>query len=700
MTGPGRRRDVQGLRGIAVLLVVAQHVLGKPSGGFVGVDLFFVISGYVITRSLLGEWRESGRIDLAGFLTGRARRLLPSAVLVLACTSAAALFLFNESRARSVGLDALAGVTSAANWHFLRAGADYFGPDTPSPLLHFWSLSVEEQFYVIFPVLLIGALEIGRRGHQPRLAVLLIAGAVAGSIAVAVLESSLRPAAAYFTTESRAWEFGVGALVALLARHSAELGAVPRRMLGALGAAGITLASLTSVGTSFPFPGAALPVFAAAAVLAAGEAGDGPWSSKMLGTPPLVLIGDLSYVIYLWHLPLLTFIEAIAPGSHLGPVMVFVVLLATGAAAWLTHRYIEQPLRRRRSPSRRADLNDERRTAHGGVERATAVGLVLVVVVGSGVQAGGGTHVQGGPRPLADDASSIGLAPFTTDAQLSHNVGEGLALRRWPSTVPDITTITAADGEASRLAQCLHDPATVDQLALRESLKDCSWGASDGPVLAVFGDSIALGWTAGAVHRYVAEGWRVVAVGLQSCATSDVAVPDRTGRPDFVEACKNARTIAIEFIAGLGARVILTSSSVGAFDRQHQTTSSGRSAAWQAGLVRTLRKLALSGPEVFVLGAPPEGSDPSVCATRMNDPRNCLTIMGTSRKSMAIAEAAAVRELGSSARYVQTDRWFCDDDGRCPLVVDGTVVRADRGHITTAFSERLARVLPVVGARD
>lgn len=692
MTAPGRRRDVQGLRGVAVVLVVAQHMLGAPSGGFVGVDVFFVISGYVITRSFLSEWRGSGRIDVARFLVARARRLLPSAFVVLAVTSAAALLLFNVPRARSIGLDALSAVMSAANWHFLRAGADYFGSDAPSPLQHFWSLSVEEQFYVVFPMFLICALAIARRARRPSLVVLMTCAAVAVSMVVAGVECALRPAAAYFTTESRAWEFGVGALVALLAPQLASLGTPVRQILGTLGTAGIALSAIGSTGTSFPFPGAMLPVFATAAVLAAGEGRGDAWSSRALSKAPIVLIGDLSYVVYLWHLPVLTFVVALDPRPDDGAVPVLIVLIVTGVAAWMTHRYVEQPMRRAHPTVLRTSRADIRR----GFRRAASAGLVTVVIVGCGVQVVGKREGPAGPQLLTSPTLSRDSTPFATPDQLTADVVDGLALRRWPDTDPDIATITATSGEAARLSQCLHDPGTVDERSLRDSLRNCAWGSSDGPVLAVFGDSIALGWTAGAVARYAADGWRVVAVGLQSCAPAAVAVPDRTGRPDFVEDCEDARTTAIAFITGLGTKVVLTSSSVGAFDRQAANDTAGRMTDWRTGLSRTIRTFSDRGATVFVLGAPPEGSDPSVCATRINGPQDCVSRLTPSRKAMESAEVAAVQELRGSARYVQTDHWFCDPIGRCPLIVDDTVVRADRGHITTAFSQRLERVLPVV----
>lgn len=686
MIASARRRDVQGLRGVAVLLVVGQHVIGVPAGGFVGVDVFFVISGYVITRSLLVEWRTTGRIDLVSFLTNRARRLLPSAVLVLACTSAGAVFLFSEPRAGSIWLDALAGATSAANWHFLRAGTGYFGSDAPSPLLHFWSLSVEEQFYVVFPVLLIGCLVLARRTHRHRLVVLVAAAAVAVSMTIAAFESAARPEAAYFTTESRAWEFGVGALSALLAQRLAGLGTTSRRVLGTTGAAGIALSAIGSDGGAFPFPGALLPVFAAAAILAAGEGAGDTWSTLVLRRAPLVVVGDFSYVIYLWHLPILTFGDAFLPGR--GAVKVATVLVVTGVVAWLTHHFVEEPLRRRRAPRKHA------------VQRCVSAAIVAVVVAGCGAQVIAVPGAQDRPRPPAVSAPLLDVDPFDSRTQLSRDIGESLALRHWPDTDPGIETVSAADAEAARLSGCLHDPRSVDLGELRDSLGECSWGPATGPVLTVFGDSIALGWTAGVIERYVPEGWRVVAVGLQSCAPSAVAVPDRTGRPDFVGECRTARTVAVDFITGLGSAAIMTSSSVGAFDRQHATTDSARIAAWRAGLAVTLRTFVAAGADVYVLGAPPEGADPSVCASRVSKPSDCVTQLGHSRRKMAVSEAAAVRDVGGPARYVPTDGWFCDRDGRCPLIVDSTVVRADRGHITTTFSARLARVLPSVSERD
>jgi len=682
VTRSRRRRDVQGLRGIAVLLVVSQHVLGVPVGGFVGVDVFFVISGYVITRSLLTEWRETGRIDVPNFLVGRARRLLPSALVVLVCTVVGAVLLFHAPRAWIIGLDALAAATSAANWHVLRAGADYFGADATSPLLHFWSLAVEEQFYVAFPFFLIGGLVLSRRTRHRSATVSLVAVAVALSLAISAVESTLRPAAAYFTPESRAWEFGVGALVALLAPRLLGSSRRFRQVVGTAGATGIVVSAVVSSGASFPFPGALAPVLAAAAVLASGEAAEDSWPNEVLGRSALVRIGDLSYVLYLWHLPVLVVVGALAPRA--GVAAAPVVLVATAAAAIATHRFVEEPMRRGRPAAR------------GGVRRPVAAALVVVVVAGSAIQVVGWPQLQHGPPRGPVPAPVADATPFDSLARLASDVDSGLSAPRWPETEPDIAQITPADAVAAELGPCLHDPRAVDARVLRDSLQDCSWGPPDGPVVAVFGDSIALGWTAAAIDRYAAAGWRVVAVGLQSCAPSAVAVADRSGRPDFAGHCGRARALATEFLVGLDTEAVITSSSVGAFDRQHAETASGRTEAWRAGLVRTLRPFVDLGATVFVLAAPPEGSDPSTCATRVSTPRDCETEIGNSLRSMTTAERAAVRDLGGSSRHVPTDRWFCDEDGRCPLVVDGTVVRADHGHLTAAFSARLALVLPAL----
>ncbi|MGK9219621.1 acyltransferase [Microbacterium barkeri] len=261
------RRDVQGLRAVAVLAVIANHAVGWPAGGFLGVDVFFVISGFIITALLLRESDRTGRISLAEFYRRRVRRIMPASVLVLVVTVGASWVLLGGEQARSIALDALAAVFFVSNWRFAAEGTDYWA-DTGavSPLQHYWSLGVEEQFYLVWPAILILCLLLAARRRVPSRRVLAIAlGAIlVGSLAWGALETPQRPGVAYFSSLTRAWELALGALVAVGAPLLARLRDAWRPRIVWVGLAALAFALLTSGSEGMPVAGALLAVVATA----------------------------------------------------------------------------------------------------------------------------------------------------------------------------------------------------------------------------------------------------------------------------------------------------------------------------------------------------------------------------------------------------------------------------------------------------
>ena len=312
------RPDVEGLRAAAVLFVVANH-LGWLGGGFVGVDIFFVISGFLITGLLRDELERTGRISFIGFYRRRARRILPAAVCVLLVTNLVAHQVFLANRAHQTGVDSLWALGFLANVHFAAVGTQYFQADLPPSLVqHYWSLSVEEQFYLLWPLLLLGAALLLRRrglrshvmaGRWPLAGLVLAVTAV--SFGWSMRLSVTAPAQAYFATTARAWELGVGALLAVCAP---TVGRLPSRTRPALALAGLVAIGASAVlvhgGPGFPAPAAALPVLGAGAVIAAGARG---WSVTLLTNPVSRYVGRVSYSLYLWHWPVVLTCEALVP---------------------------------------------------------------------------------------------------------------------------------------------------------------------------------------------------------------------------------------------------------------------------------------------------------------------------------------------------------------------------------------------------
>jgi peptidoglycan/LPS O-acetylase OafA/YrhL len=368
-----------------VLLVVAYHC-GLPfvSGGYVGVDVFFVISGFLITGLLLREARRTGTVSIPRFYARRALRLLPaSAVVVVATVGASALWL-PPLRLTAILSDALHTTVYAMNWRLAATGTDYLnaGAD-PSPLQHFWSLAVEEQFYLVWPLLLLVVMRRGGRGLTAVLGVL-----TAGSLLVSVWQTEQNAGWAYFGAHTRAWELGVGALLAVGANRLRRLGALPARMLTGAGLVCIVASALTCT-ASTPFPGyAALPpVLGAAAVIAGGCARP----AGLLGLPVLQGIGRLSYSWYLWHWPVLL-IAPYALGRTLGGWANVLAALGALVLAALTYALVENPVRHL------ATLRERpwRGIAAGAAVSAVSAGLCALITV-TAAQAGGVSDYRAQP---------------------------------------------------------------------------------------------------------------------------------------------------------------------------------------------------------------------------------------------------------------------------------------------------------------
>lgn len=344
------RRDLQGLRAIAVAAVVLTHLTGWPAGGFVGVDVFFVLSGFLVTGILLSDLDRSGAIRVGHFFARRVKRLLPAALAVLAVVVGAAFLVFSPVRAESILTDALSAAGLVSNWHFGLEGRDYFAATDVSPLQHFWSLSVEEQFSVAWPFLVLLAVAVlpaaARRTRGGRVAVGLLAGAVVvASGIVAVVQTPVDPSLAYFSTLTRAGELATGAVIASAAPVLARVPAAARGLLAWAGVAVIVTAFFViDPAEPFPAPAAALPVIGAALVIAAGVGGDPRHRHLFVLTNPLaVTLGDLSYSLYLWHLPVIVFAGALlAPGPAATAITILVMLVLTVA----TYLGVEQPFHR------------------------------------------------------------------------------------------------------------------------------------------------------------------------------------------------------------------------------------------------------------------------------------------------------------------------------------------------------------------
>ena len=360
------RKDIDGLRAIAVMAVVLFHFgFSSLSGGFVGVDVFFVISGYLITEKIHADVRK-GQFSFGTFLQRRLRRLMPAAIVMLAVTTAFASWLFLPEVLADFGRSLRATTAFISNLFFMDEVGYFAGSALTQPLLHTWSLAVEEQFYLLFPLLLVFVLK--RSAHR---LVLVIYGLILLSLALSIYGVERKPMYAFYWPLTRAWEFGIGALVALQAWPNLSQKHRLREALSLVGLVMIIVPVLIyDEQTAFPGINSIMPCVGAALVIYSGQQGP-TWLARLLAVKPMVAIGLISYSLYLWHWPLVVFSEYYLMAES-SLVLTLGLLISCLLLGWLSWRFVEQPVRLRQRL--RSD-----RTLVGAV----AFGLIILFAVGN-----------------------------------------------------------------------------------------------------------------------------------------------------------------------------------------------------------------------------------------------------------------------------------------------------------------------------
>lgn len=696
----GFRGDLEGLRAVAVTLVVAYHaqLLGLV-GGYVGVDVFYVLSGFFITGLLVREFQRTGRLDLVGFYIRRGRRLLPVAGVVLAAVAAAGYLVLPFVSWTALGWDIVAAGLNVANFRFAAQSTDYLAQGVDqSAVLHYWSLGVEEQFYLFWPLIVLGLMALARRrearagdGRQRATPVLLVGvGTIAAaSLVASVILTATAQSWAFFMLPTRAWELAVGAMIAVVAPALGRIPGALRRALAAIGVAGIVVSSVV-FDDSTPAPGIAmlLPVLATAAVIVGGDAA-GIGAGTLLSWAPLRWIGRWSYSIYLWHWPLLVFPAALL-GSHIGdlPILLRVALcLASVVAGLLSYVCIERVFR---TPSSRSVRSQPEQVGAGRpANRGTRGGLAIASV--SAVMAlVAGAALIALPGMKADGSATASSSAPVADADSARQLREGLDLTALPASLTPSLTSAAGALPATYANGCHLDFAGTQFGA-------CSFGAPEAArTVVLVGDSHAAQWFP-ALDRVAAEnGWRLVSLTKSACPATTTRLPHPSDSARAYSECADAHRSVVSRVAELKPQLVVAASFVS------RKPADDASRAWFAGVTDFLGQLRDAGAEqIALLGDTPYlGADaPSCLAKNPTSVRTCNHAVDKAVPA-AVTDRSAAAATAADATFVTTTDWLCVDGG-CPVVVGTTLMYRDDSHLTPDAaiwaSGRLAGLLPPPG---
>ncbi|MFN8168655.1 MAG: acyltransferase family protein [Candidatus Nanopelagicales bacterium] len=691
------RPDVEGLRAVAIVAVVGYHV-GLPlfGGGFVGVDVFFVISGFLITGLLVAEAQGHGHVSLARFWARRARRLLPAATLVLAVVALASWFALPRLDHRGVGLDVVASALYVSNLRFAAQATDYLGAVAPpSPVLHFWSLGVEEQFYLVWPLLVLAVALLARRralrgeaSAAVRRRHLAIALAVLGAASF-LLSLRLTDRAqpwAFFGMPTRAWEFALGGLLAIGALEAARVPVGVRRAAGWLGGA-VLLASVVLVDGDRPYPGtqALWPVLGTTALILAGTTATDRATSvpRLLAAWPMRALGRLSYSWYLWHWPAL--VLAVAVWGELSTGVLLLVALVMLVPAALSYRFVETPVRH--SP---ALVASSRRSLLLGLALSVSAALCGGLLA---VAPGGGSLASGTPAPAVEDDTGRGAAPAADDLSASPTAGATTAPTArpvvWPTGPLTPDPAQARDDLPAIYSDGCHLSITAT------SSPTCAFGETGSATTVVLlGDSHAAQWFPTLKRLADKNGWRLLVRTKSGCPAPDVTILQRRLKRAYDE-CDTWRSAVLdEIVRTKPALVVAAGTRTDSLvDRASgdPLAQDRAGAEWKAGWRRTLSPLEKAGVTVAVLRDTPwPGKDMASCvAQHESRPSTC----DLSRKALdSPAYDVATTNGSPTAHGVDLSDVICAPT-RCPATQGKYLVYRDESHLTATFARALAPYL-------
>ena len=680
----GPRREVQALRAIAVSAVVLYHLWPwMLPGGYAGVDIFFVISGFLITAHLVREADRTGRVNLPEFWARRARRLLPASLLVLAASALGTLLVVPtalwQQFLREIGASAL----YVLNWVLASDSVDYLAADNlASPVQHYWSLSAEEQFYLVWPLLVVLSFAIAARlarGRSHAVLAIVLGVVTAASLVYSIVLTATDPSPAYFVTPARAWEFGLGGLLALVpGRFAPREADAPERapaIVSWLGLAAIvTTVVVYQPDTPFPGVAALLPALGTVAVIWAGTPrGFSP--SRVFSLRPVQWLGDISYSLYLWHWPLVVLVP-FAVLHELVRNEKLVLLAVAILLGWLTKIAVEDPARRMRW------LVQSRARVTLGL-----TGAAMVVVIAS--TSFGYIQLENRFNAANDEATAIAAEQPTC-----------FGANAYAPTSPDPCVNEKLTGRIfPDIAAGQRDGVLPDNMRCRSpsadfGLSKCEFGvpADEASLsIALIGDSHAEHWVPAVDRMADARSWHVDTYFKGGCPFSAVLRVEDLDKTDG--ACKwwNERVL-IKLQKG-DYDVVLTTQSTG-HEFQKKPGETDMEAA-SRGLIEQWTKVeATTGARVVAIRDNPKMQfNPSVCLGRLgSDPVSMADDCVTPQSTALLPDPQIAAGAESGIPVLDFTDFYCRDDV-CPAVVGSVIVYRDDNHLGGTFSRSLAPYL-------
>lgn len=637
--------EIQGLRAVAVLAVLIYHLWpGLLPGGYVGVDVFFVISGYLITGTLIREFESTGRIDIPAFYARRVRRLLPAATLVTLVVALSIPF-FRQAQWSEIASSLVASALYVQNWYLAAQAVDYLADDAKGPMNHFWSLSVEEQYYILWPWILLSILYLTRRrALSCRTAFGWVIGLIGlGSLAYSVWLTPLNPAVAYFATTTRAWELALGGGLAVFQSKKA-LSQPAGIALGIAGLGAIIIAIVVySDETSFPGYAALLPTLGAAAVIRSSGARF-PWSAgRILKSRVFQYFGDISYSLYLWHWPLIVLYGEVTRRA-IGPRSGLVLFLASVALAHLSKIFVEDPFRGSRF----------------------AIGRTLVMGAGSiALTCIAGTIYLA--REMGEPVPEIGaVAPRGASAMKDPHYN-------WrnedPSKIIPRPERVSADVSSAYAAKCHQTTQGTEVLT-------CSYGdPTRGMKIVMIGNSHATHWFPAFEELSRTQPIYFRGIAKSACIFSLEPVYDVGLKRPYIECAEWSKNV-IEWLARERPDIVLISHSPG-----DQTATPEKLAA-------TWKPILEMGLDVrHVRNIPWLAFHPGKC---LEGSKNWKTDCLASREEVLREDKLLFAANMLNVRILDFSDYFCDSSF-CPVLIGGALVYRDSHHMTATYSRSLSK---------